>query len=557
MSFSSLQEKDFSGRQDELASLLKRVLQTDTGLAQSIVLAGPRGIGKTELLKHLFSQLFWKQSRMAPFFYTVSPALLSASAFSRTYLTQFICQRLAFQKKEQALLYRDGITVEELSILAEEHEAIWARDLLDQYARGSVDPLDGLRIALNAPHRSALSTGIPVAVLIDDFHWLEALHRDGFPEQRLIALFEDPVSQRKTPHVIAGGMAELQEIPVVSGLERIAVQPLGSEATSSRIISLLQEHGSETSNVPPLLLRHLGGNPFYLGRVVTRACAKHNPDEKDFWSAYIREIMNGTLSLFWSSVLKGYLPDLSRRRTALALLYKIYHSSDAFSCERIAKSFSLTDSQASAVAKALYLAGFLRGEFGLFKSMDDRVLLDIIDHLYMREILAKSAHDMEQDFIERLQPQKEQVVRFDMTLPMTKEAELIAAQCLDQIGKNFHLNQDAIGQLQIAVIEACINAMEHGQGIGKKVYVGITVDGGRIEVSVESAGQEFIVQETGEPVHDQNTGNAPKRGWGLKLIKRFTDEVTFEKTALGTKVVLVKKIEKSAGVPREDMTNRE
>jgi len=140
---------------------------------------------------------------------------------------------------------------------------------------------------------------------------------------------------------------------------------------------------------------------------------------------------------------------------------------------------------------------------------------------------------------------------------MTKEAELIAAQCLDQIGKNFHLNQDAIGQLQIAVIEACINAMEHGQGIGKKVYVGIIVDGSRIEVSVESAGQEFIVQETGEPVHDQNTGNGPKRGWGLKLIKRFTDEVTFEKTALGTKVVLVKNIEKSAGVPKEDVANRE
>jgi len=557
MSFSSLQEKDFSGRQDELAGLLKRVLQADTGLAQSIVLSGPRGIGKTELLKHLFSQLFWKQSRMAPFFYSVSPALLSASAFSRTYLTQFICQRLSFQKKEQALLYRDGITVEDLSTLAEEHEAIWARDLLDQYARGSADPVDGLRIALNAPHRSALSTGIPVAVLIDDFHWLAGLHRDGFPEQRLIALFEEPVSQRKTPHVIAGSMAELQEISVVSGLERIAVQPLGQEATSSRILSLLQEHGSEGSSVPPLLLRHLGGNPFYLGRVVTRACAKHNPDEKDFWSAYIREIMNGTLSLFWSSVLKGYLPDLSRRRTALALLYKIYHSSDAFSCERIAKSFSLTDSQASAVAKALYLAGFLRGEFGFFKATDDRVLLDIIDHLYMREMLAKSAHDMEQDFLERLLPQKEQVVRFDMTLPMTKEAELIAAQCLDQIGKNFHLNQDAIGQLQIAVIEACINAMEHGQGIGKKVYVGIIVDEGRIEVSVESAGQEFIVQETGEPVHDQNTGNGPKRGWGLKLIKRFTDEVTFEKTALGTKVVLVKNIEKSAGVPKEDVANRE
>ncbi len=555
MSFSSLQEKDFSGRQDELSSLLKRLLQADVGLAQSIVLSGSRGIGKTELLKHLFNQLFWKQNRVAPYFYSANPALLSASVFSRTYLTQFICQRLAFQKKEQALLYRDGITIEDLSILAEEHEAIWARDLLDQYARASADPVGGLRIALNAPHRSALSTGIPVAVLIDDFHWLAGLYLDGHPEQRLLTLFEEPVSRAKTPHVIAGSMAEMQEISVANGLDRMTVQPLGSEAISSRIASLLQEYGSEGSSIPPLLLRHLGGNPFYLGRVVKSACVKQNPDEKAFWSAYSSEVMDGSLSLFWSSIFKSYFPDLSRRKTALSLLYKIYHASDAFSCERIAKSFSLTENQALAIANALYLAGFLRGEFGLFRAADDRVLVDIVDHLYMREILAKSPHDLEQNLLERLLPQKEQVTRFDMTLPMVKEAELIAAQCLDQIGKNFHLNPDAIGQMQIAVIEACINAMEHAQGIEKKVYVGIVVEGDRIEVSVESAGQEFILQETGEPVHDHNAGNAPKRGWGLKLIKRFVDEVTFEKTALGTKVVLVKKIEKTEDIPRKDMKN--
>jgi anti-sigma regulatory factor (Ser/Thr protein kinase) len=557
MSISALHEKDFPGRQDELAGLLKRVLQADTGAVQSAVLAGPPGIGKTEMLKQLFSQLFWKQNRVAPFFYTVSPALLTASIFSRTYLTRFICQRLAFQKKEQALLYRDGITTEDLSVIAEELDALWAKDLLDQYGQAAADPVGGLRIALAAPHRSALSTGIPVAVLIDDFHRLTGLHRDGVPEHRLVALFEEPVSLRKTPYVIAGSMAELQEIPAVSGLERIPLQPLGSEATSVRILSLLQEHGSEGSSMPPLLLRHLGGNPFYLDRVVTRACAIHNPVEKDFWNAYVGEIMDGGLSLFWSSILKGHLADLSRRRMALLLLYKIYHSSDAFSCERIAKSFAQTDSQANALMKSLYLAGFLRGEFGLFRATEDRVLQDVIDHLYQREILAKSTHDLEQNFLDRLLPQKEQTVRFDMTLPMAKEAELIAAQCIDQIGKNFKLNQDAIGQLQIAVIEACINAMEHGRGMGKNVYVSITVDADRMEVSVESAGQEFIVQETGEPVGDLTAGNAPKRGWGLKLIKRFADEVKFEKTSLGTKVVLVKKIEKSAGIPREDATNRE
>jgi len=556
MPFSSLPKKDFFGRQVELASLYKRVLQADSGQAQNIVLSGHRGIGKTELLKHLFGQLFLNQERIVPFLYTANPALLSAKTFSKSYLSQFICQRLAFEKKDQSLLYRDGITIDGLATLAEELGAVWAKEILDQYEQCSGDPIDALRIALLAPHRSALSTGMPVAVLIDDFHLVKDLHLDGVPDHRLASLFQEPMSHRKTPHVITGYMAELQEMSVVSGLERMPVPPLGSEAVSSLVLALLSVHEAE-GNVPPLLLRHLGGNPYYLGRIITRACVKNNPDEKDFWHTYIQEIMEGTLALSWLTVLKGYFPDLGQRRTALAILSKIYYTIEALSGQRIAKAFSLTDGQVYAILHSLYLAGFIRGEYGSFRAMDDRVLRDIVDALSMRELQAKPPHDLEKHFLEALIAQKGQVVRFEMTLPMAREAELIVAQSLEQIGKNLNLNQDSVGQLQIAVIEACINAIEHGRGMDDKVYVSVAVDEDQMEVSVESAGQEFIIQETGEPYRDHEAEKKAGRGWGIKLIKRFVDHVKFEKTAYGTKIVLVKKIERSAGIHKEDTANRE
>jgi len=556
MPFSSLPKKDFFGRQVELASLYKRVLQADSGQAQNIVLSGHRGIGKTELLKHLFGQLFLNQERIVPFLYTANPALLSAKTFSKSYLSQFICQRLAFEKKDQSLLYRDGITIDGLATLAEELGAVWAKEILDQYEQCSGDPIDALRIALLAPHRSALSTGMPVAVLIDDFHLVKDLHLDGVPDHRLASLFQEPMSHRKTPHVITGYMAELQEMSVVSGLERMPVPPLGSEAVSSLVLALLSVHEAE-GNVPPLLLRHLGGNPYYLGRIITRACVKNNPDEKDFWHTYIQEIMEGTLALSWLTVLKGYFPDLGQRRTALAILSKIYYTIEALSGQRIAKVFSLTDGQVNAILHSLYLAGFIRGEFGSFRAMDDRVLRDIVDALSMRELQAKPPHDLEKHFLEALIAQKGQVVRFEMTLPMAREAELIVAQSLEQIGKNLNLNQDSVGQLQIAVIEACINAIEHGRGMDDKVYISVAVDEDQMEVSVESAGQEFIIQETGEPYRDHEAEKKAGRGWGIKLIKRFVDHVKFEKTAYGTKIVLVKKIERSAGIHKEDTANRE
>ncbi len=556
MSFSSLKDIEFVNRQDELSSLYQRVLKADSGHAQNAVLAGQRGIGKTELLKQLFSHLFWKQDRVAPFSYTVNPALLSAAAFSKTYLTSFLCQRFAFPKKEQALLYRDGISIDTLSLLLEEWGAGWAKDLIDEYVQCAGDPLDALRVALAAPHRSTLATGMPVAVLLDDFHLIKGLSLDRVSDARLVSLFQEPLSHKKTSYIISGNAPELQEMPVVSGLERMPIHPLGPDGATSKTQVLLSEHEA-AGNIPPLLLRHLGGNPFYLDCVITQASTKNNIDEKDFWSAYIHEIMEGQIALSCSAVLKSFFPDLGMRRVALAIAHKIHHTVEPLSCQRIAKSFALTEDRAHDCAYRLYLAGFIRGEFGVFRAVDDRALRDVIDCLYLREVLAKSTHDLTEHFFEALVPQKRNVVRYDMALPMVKEAELIAAQGLEQIGKNLNLNLETIGQLQIAVIEACINAIEHGRGSGDSVHVSVAVDDDQMEVSIESAGTEFIIRETGEPFRDQEATKTAGRGWGIKLIRRFVDQVKFEKTALGTKIVLVKKIEKSAGKEKENAINHE
>jgi serine/threonine-protein kinase RsbW len=556
MTFSSLREKDFIGRQEELDGLTKRIVLAHGSLARSAVLSGPRGMGKTELLRQLFGRLFWGQDHVAPFFYAVNPAVLSATAFSRTYLIQFLSQRLAYQKKEQALLHHEGMSIDDIATLAEERGAKWASDILDRYERCSTEPLDALRIALNAPHQSALATGTPVAVLIDEFQRLKGITVEGVPDPKLVSLFEEPMASGKAPHLITGNAPEIQEMAVSRSLERIPVLPLGTESALSKARALLTAYGAEGS-VPHLLLRHLGGNPFYLACVVRAACTKKTLDEKDLWNAYIREIMNGPLSLSWSAVLKGFFPDLEMRRAALATAFMVCHASEPLPCRRIAKSLGLTEAQVSALTQTLYLAGFIRGEFGVFRASEDRVVRDIIEELYLRDILAKSSHEREQHFLESLLPQKENAIRFEMTIPMVKESELVVAQSIQQIGKNLQLNEDAIGQMQIAVIEACINAIEHGKGMDNKIRIVVAVENNRLEVSIESAGPEFIVQETGEPFGDQAAANASGRGWGVKLMKRFADEVTFERTAQGSRTVLRKNLETSAGLRKEDTANRE
>jgi anti-sigma regulatory factor (Ser/Thr protein kinase) len=154
-------------------------------------------------------------------------------------------------------------------------------------------------------------------------------------------------------------------------------------------------------------------------------------------------------------------------------------------------------------------------------------------------------------------PEMDRMIVTIMTAVAEKEAELVAAQCIEQIGKNLKIDQDTIGQLQIAVIEGCINAIEHSKGTENKIYVSVASERDRLEISIESSGQEFIVQETGEPFGDRGIAKAPGRGWGLKLMKRYADDVRFEKTLRGIKTVLIKNLGKTADVKKEGKSGNE
>jgi predicted ATPase len=147
MPISTLREKDFLGRSEELSDLYHRSLDVERGIARRIFLAGARGIGKTEFLSQLYNRLFWTQDKVAPFYYSANNAILCAADFSKDYLTQFLCQRLAFEKKEQSLLSLDGLSIKGLSSLAQERNAAWANILLERFIHGSGEPIDALRIA--------------------------------------------------------------------------------------------------------------------------------------------------------------------------------------------------------------------------------------------------------------------------------------------------------------------------------------------------------------------------------------------------------------------------
>ena len=555
MPINALQEEGFIGRRDALQDLHRWAVEAEKGSGQSIVLTGAPGAGKTELLKQFFTHLFWKQDAIAPFYYSVSSAMLSIPQFARDYLTSYLCQRLAFENKEQSLLYLEGITVRELAAWARDRRIEWAGEMLDRFQRCTDDPIDMLRVALHAPLQSTLFTGKPVVVLIDDFHKLARLHSQGAADPSLIALFDPALAAKKAPHLVTGSAAELQALPL-PGVSRVPLRALTGEESRQLMQAALQARGIASEGFPPALLEQLGGNPLYIRCVANALKAGAIPAGEDFWSAYAQEVASGSIYHYYAATLKALFAEGGERRQALEAIQGIYEAESAASEDRKPKGID-AGKLSTAMARALLLSGFVRGEFGGYRAPDDRVMREFVTRLYEREVLGQQTGNGRQQLPEQRMTPPATGNAFELSLPLMPQAELVAARCLEQIGRNNRIPEDVVGQMQMAVIEACINAIEHNRGGERRMFVTITVDGDQLEVSVESPGREFIQAETGEPFVGTALREGAPRGQGIKLMKRFADTVRYEKTGRGSRVVLSKRLSRTPDLRTKGASSRE
>ncbi len=542
----------FIGRREELKDLYRRASAAGSGAAESIVLAGERGAGKTALLQQLTAQLFWKQERIVPFLYPVTEALLGASDFASDYLASFLRQRFAFDDRDQALLSAAGMPLRELAALAGVRGAAWASELIERFLWTAEDPIIRLQTALSAPARSSRETGRPVLVMIDDFPVLGGLHRGGPAEPRLLSLFRGPLSVRTTPHVLAGVPAALRELPLTV-LSGVALRPLSPADALQLFLSLLQPP-MVPALVPRALVDHLNGNPLYIRRVAGAAAQGPAEGEEAFWSAYVSEVTGGGLAQYFAGSLKSLFPDPGGRRNALEVLHRIHTAGTDPAAGRAVRAFVAERLSPEAVV-SLLRAGLVVGEFGEYRAPGDAVLHDFVVALYEREIAGRSAAEIRKLAVAGRGSAP--ASSWDLSIPLVPRAELVVAKSLEQVGRKLHASDDAIGQLQLAVIEACINAIEHTKGGGDRLAVSIRAVQDRLEVAVESPGQEFVPIETGEPLVESVDRDGALRGQGIKLMKRFTDAVRFERTPRGTRVVLVKNISRAAAATKEGASHRE
>ncbi len=129
-------------------------------------------------------------------------------------------------------------------------------------------------------------------------------------------------------------------------------------------------------------------------------------------------------------------------------------------------------------------------------------------------------------------------------LPVAPNVELVAAKAVETLGGAIGMSRSRVEAASVAVVEACLNAMEHGGG---GMVVRLLDDRGngrpRLVVEVEDHGLGFDPAAVPPRRPQPRVAAGPRRGWGLTLIRELMDEVQITSRPGMTLVRMLKYVE--------------
>lgn len=120
--------------------------------------------------------------------------------------------------------------------------------------------------------------------------------------------------------------------------------------------------------------------------------------------------------------------------------------------------------------------------------------------------------------------------RIELKLPSQMAFLGIPDAVLLEVGSDLDCPRQEIEELGTAVIEACTNAMEHGNGLDpqKLVELWFEVSEHQIQVDVFDHGTGFDY-DSWQPAEDL----LRERGRGILIMREFTDDIQYERASDG------------------------
>jgi serine/threonine-protein kinase RsbW len=141
--------------------------------------------------------------------------------------------------------------------------------------------------------------------------------------------------------------------------------------------------------------------------------------------------------------------------------------------------------------------------------------------------------------------------RVSYTMDSTLETVDNAEQAASRFAVDTGFDEDTVMQISMAVREAAVNAVLHGNAYdpGKKVKVEFERTKGDLVITIRDQGKGLDLGKIPDPLAPENL--LKTSGRGIFLIRSFMDEVEFNPSATGTEIKLVKHVRGPAAERKE------
>jgi serine/threonine-protein kinase RsbW len=141
--------------------------------------------------------------------------------------------------------------------------------------------------------------------------------------------------------------------------------------------------------------------------------------------------------------------------------------------------------------------------------------------------------------------------RVSYTLDSTLETVDSAEQAASRIAAETGFDEDEVMKIAMAVREAAVNAVLHGNAYdpGKKVNVDFETTGHTLVITIRDQGKGLDLSKIPDPLAPENL--LKTSGRGIFLIRSFMDEVHIQPSQTGTEIKLIKHVHGPAGDAKE------
>jgi len=136
--------------------------------------------------------------------------------------------------------------------------------------------------------------------------------------------------------------------------------------------------------------------------------------------------------------------------------------------------------------------------------------------------------------------------RVSYTLESTLETVESAEQAASRIAVESGFDDDDVMKISMAVREAAINAVLHGNAYDpvKKVSVDFETTASDLIITIRDQGHGLDVNKIPDPLAPENL--LKTSGRGIFIIRSFMDEVQIQPSQTGTEIKLIKHVHGSA-----------